>query len=293
MMKEYYPADYEKLKQYVANGRWFPAGSSMEESDVNSPSAESIFRQILYGNDLFPPRIRQSQRGIYAAGLFRFPGVAAEHSCARGHQGILDAKTFAGDLRLPVGRAPTRENTPVGIPFNVGLWEGPDGHGVIAAFNPGSYSADLTYDISKSSTASARELRGLAAPRRSATARSAALHRLSLLRHRRHRRLTARALRRNCWKPSSRRAWESCPHLRCPAAAAARRSRRPRLPIPRSELVMARCTCSPQMPSRCSWIFLPLRTSAHAALHGRTGIDESLRGLAHLGNGPQALESPE
>src|SRR5437867_9984427 len=40
MMKEYYPADYRKIQQYVAAGKWFPAGSSMEESDVNSPSAE-------------------------------------------------------------------------------------------------------------------------------------------------------------------------------------------------------------------------------------------------------------
>jgi alpha-mannosidase len=29
LMKEYYPADFAKLKQYVAAGRWFPAGSSM------------------------------------------------------------------------------------------------------------------------------------------------------------------------------------------------------------------------------------------------------------------------
>jgi alpha-mannosidase len=28
-MKEYYPKDYAKLKQYVAAGRWFPSGSSM------------------------------------------------------------------------------------------------------------------------------------------------------------------------------------------------------------------------------------------------------------------------
>src|SRR5437762_8059441 len=53
LMKEYYPADYAKMKQYVAAGKWFPAGSSMEESDVNSPSAESIFRQVLYGNKYF------------------------------------------------------------------------------------------------------------------------------------------------------------------------------------------------------------------------------------------------
>src|SRR5205085_10298800 len=53
LMKEYYPADYARLKSYVAAGRWFPAGSSMEEGDVNSPSAESIIRQILYGTQYF------------------------------------------------------------------------------------------------------------------------------------------------------------------------------------------------------------------------------------------------
>src|SRR4051812_4065583 len=29
MFKEYYPDEYKKLKQYIAEGRWFPAGSSM------------------------------------------------------------------------------------------------------------------------------------------------------------------------------------------------------------------------------------------------------------------------
>jgi alpha-mannosidase len=53
LMKEYWPADYKKLQQYVAAGRWFPAGSSMEEGDVNAPSAEGIIRQILYGNEYF------------------------------------------------------------------------------------------------------------------------------------------------------------------------------------------------------------------------------------------------
>src|SRR5713101_6143425 len=29
MMKEYYPADYKRLQEYVRAGRWFPSGSSM------------------------------------------------------------------------------------------------------------------------------------------------------------------------------------------------------------------------------------------------------------------------
>ena len=53
LMKEYFPADYARMQQYVSAGRWFPAGSSIEEGDVNLPSAEGIFRQILYGNEYF------------------------------------------------------------------------------------------------------------------------------------------------------------------------------------------------------------------------------------------------
>src|ERR1700746_4201216 len=34
-MKEYFPEDYARVKKYVKEGRWFPAGSSMEEGDVN------------------------------------------------------------------------------------------------------------------------------------------------------------------------------------------------------------------------------------------------------------------
>jgi len=43
MIKEYWPSDYLRMKQYIAAGRWFPAGSSMEESDVNSPRPNLFF----------------------------------------------------------------------------------------------------------------------------------------------------------------------------------------------------------------------------------------------------------
>src|SRR5579875_3595781 len=48
-----YPQVIDRVKQYVAQGRWFPAGSSMEEGDVNAPDAEAVIRQILYGNEWF------------------------------------------------------------------------------------------------------------------------------------------------------------------------------------------------------------------------------------------------
>ncbi|PYQ63046.1 MAG: alpha-mannosidase, partial [Acidobacteria bacterium] len=136
MMKQYYPADYETLKKHVAAGRWFPAGSSMEESDVNSPSAESIIRQVLYGNHYFRRDFGIASAEYMLPDCFGFP---ASLPSILAHMGIKGFST----QKLTWGSA-------VGIPFNVGVWEGPDGGSVIAAFNPGDYSGDIMYDLSKS-----------------------------------------------------------------------------------------------------------------------------------------------
>ena len=136
MMQQYYPADYETLKEYVKAGRWFPAGSAMEESDVNSPSAESLIRQILYGTHFFRRDFGRTSAEYMLPDCFGFP---ASLPSILAHMGIKGFST----QKLTWGSA-------VGIPFNVGVWEGPDGRSVIAAFNPGSYSGDIWYDISKS-----------------------------------------------------------------------------------------------------------------------------------------------
>ena len=50
LTKEYYPADYVTLSNYIAQGRWRVAGSSVVAGDVNVPSPESLMRHVLYGN---------------------------------------------------------------------------------------------------------------------------------------------------------------------------------------------------------------------------------------------------
>jgi len=37
----------------------------------------------------------------------------------------------------------------MGIPFNVGVWEGPDGKTILAALNPGGYGSNISTDLSK------------------------------------------------------------------------------------------------------------------------------------------------
>ena len=136
MMKEYYPADYAKLKQYVAAGRWFPCGSSLEECDVNVPSAESIIRQVLYGNHYFRQEFGKASEEFMLPDCFGFP---ASLPSVLAHCGIKGFST----QKLTWGSA-------VGIPFNVGVWEGLDGRAVIAALNPGSYGGTVEEDLSHS-----------------------------------------------------------------------------------------------------------------------------------------------
>jgi alpha-mannosidase len=73
MMKEYYPADYEKVKQSVAAGRWFPCGSSMEESDVNVPSPESLIRQVMLGTHYFQKEFGTRSAEYMLPDCFGFP----------------------------------------------------------------------------------------------------------------------------------------------------------------------------------------------------------------------------
>ena len=151
MMKEYWPADYARVKQYVAAGRWFPAGSSVEEGDVNVPSAESIFRQILYGNLYFKREFGKTSAEYMLPDCFGFPASLPSILAHAGVKGFSTQKLTWGSA-APVGGQGSIQETPVGIPFNVGFWRGPDGRGVIAAFNPGSYGGQIREDISKSPT---------------------------------------------------------------------------------------------------------------------------------------------
>lgn len=150
MIKEYYPADYEKVKKAIAAGRWFPSGSSVEENDVNSPSAESIIRQILYGTQYFKREFGKTSAEFMLPDCFGFPASLPTLLAHAGIKGFSTQKLSSSwQPAARVGGPGSPEKTPDGIPFNVGIWEGPDGKTILAALNPGSYGGSVTYDLSK------------------------------------------------------------------------------------------------------------------------------------------------
>jgi alpha-mannosidase len=147
-MKEYFPADFATVKKYVDQGRWFPAGSSMEEGDVNAPSAEGIIRQVLYGNEWFRREFGKASAEYMLPDCFGFPASLPTILAHSGVKGFSTQKLVWGSS-ANAGGPESLEKTPEGTPFNVGVWVGPDGESVLAGVNPGSYSAGIYTDLSK------------------------------------------------------------------------------------------------------------------------------------------------
>lgn len=147
-MKEYFPSDFARVQKYVREGRWFPAGSSMEEGDVNAPSAEAIIRQILYGNGWFRKELGKTSAEYMLPDCFGFPASLPTILAHSGVKGFSTQKLTWGSSANG-GGPESRESTPEGTPFDVGVWVGPDGESVVAGINPGSYSGGIESDLSQ------------------------------------------------------------------------------------------------------------------------------------------------
>lgn len=129
LMEEYYPADFETLKQYVAQGRWSVTGSAYENGDVNVPSPESLFRNILYGNSYFEEKFGKRSIDIFLPDCFGFgwalPSIA-KHANLNGF--TTQKLTWSSAY---------------GIPFDLGVWEGVDGSRIYASLDARTYIAVL------------------------------------------------------------------------------------------------------------------------------------------------------
>ena len=125
MIQEYYPEAFERLKTYVAAGRWQIAGCQVEEADAIVPSPESMIRQILYGHRYFEREFGQAPADYILPDCFGFPWFQPSVLAHCGIEGFSTQKLSW--------------NSAVGIPFSIGVWEGPDGAGVAAALDPGNY----------------------------------------------------------------------------------------------------------------------------------------------------------
>lgn len=136
MMEEYYPQEFAKMKQYIAAGRWYPCGSSVDENDANVPSAESLVRQVLYGNEYFRKQFGVASDEYMLPDCFGFPAAMPSVLDHCGIKGFSTQKLTWGGV--------------IPIPFKVGMWLGPDGNGLAAALDPGAYVGEVRDNLANS-----------------------------------------------------------------------------------------------------------------------------------------------
>ena len=139
-MKEYYPTEFEQMKQYVRNGQWHVSGMSVDATDVMMSSAESILHSMLYANRFYKQEF--GVRGGYDVMLpdcFGFSYALPSLMHHAGQKGFHSQKLSWGSSaydKLP----------------HFGVWQGVDGSKVYAIYKPGAYDAhedwnkDLTND---------------------------------------------------------------------------------------------------------------------------------------------------
>jgi len=142
MMKEYYPESYKKVAGFIDQGRWFVSGSSVDEGEVNISSSESVLRQVLYGNLFFKREFKKESVDYMLPDCF---GFVATMPSVWSHAGLLGFSTQKLTWRSSNG-----------VPFNVGIWEGPDGKSVIASLNATDYTGHVVARLDKDSTWNAR-----------------------------------------------------------------------------------------------------------------------------------------
>jgi alpha-mannosidase len=135
LLREYRPDLYKRVKPYIASGRWRVAGSWVDAVDVNVPSFESLVRHALYGNGFFKREFGVTSRDVFLPDCFGFgyalPAIAS-------HCGL---KSFSTQ-KLAWGSS-------VGIPFDIGIWEGVGGATLIAGLNAGDYTSKIQGDLSR------------------------------------------------------------------------------------------------------------------------------------------------
>lgn len=133
LIEEYYPKHFEIIKNLISEGKWCVSGSCYENGDVNIPSPEALFRNILLGNRYFEEKFGKKSTDIFLPDCFGFGFALPSVMKHAGLNGFTTQKLSWGSA--------------YGMPFDIGIWKGVDGSGVFASIDARSYRSEFSDNI--------------------------------------------------------------------------------------------------------------------------------------------------
>lgn len=120
--KDHYPALYEKIKKYVAEGRWEVQGGMWVEADCNLISGESMVRQFVHGKNFFKDEFDLDVRTCWIPDVFGYSAAMPQIMKGCGVDYFLTQKISWSQMNK--------------FPHNTFLWRGLDGTEVLTHFPP-------------------------------------------------------------------------------------------------------------------------------------------------------------
>jgi len=128
-MEKLHPEIFREIKRRIEEGRWEVVGGSWVEFDANMPSGESLARQFLYGQNYFREKFGFYVEVGWLPDSFGFPWTLPQIMVKSGIKYFLTQKLSWNDM--------------IYYPFNVFLWESPDGTKILSYQTLGSYSEQI------------------------------------------------------------------------------------------------------------------------------------------------------
>lgn len=123
LLKKYYPDLFEELKEKVKSGQFEPLGAMYVEPDCNLPSAESLIRQCLYGQQFYRREFGITVESAWLPDVF-------------GNSWILPQILKKSGVKYFVSNKMSTWNDTNRFPHNNFLWKGIDGSRIYACVPP-------------------------------------------------------------------------------------------------------------------------------------------------------------
>lgn len=122
-LEKYYPEVFEELKEKVANGQFEPVGAMYVEPDCNIPSAESLVRQCLYGQQTYKRMFGRTVNNAWMPDVF-------------GNSWIMPQILKKSGVEYFVSNKMSTWNDTNRFPHNNFIWRGIDGSDILACVPP-------------------------------------------------------------------------------------------------------------------------------------------------------------
>ncbi|WP_136687839.1 alpha-mannosidase [Halorhabdus amylolytica] len=133
LVRDRYPAVYERITEQIEKGGWDPVGALWVEADVNISGPEALARQFLYGKRHFRDAFGEDPQTTFLPDVFGY--TATLPTIAR----AADCPYF---LTQKMSWNETNE-----FPYTSFTWSGLDGSSVLAHFPPAdTYNGDMSVE---------------------------------------------------------------------------------------------------------------------------------------------------